>query len=266
MKKFLQIFAVFFAMSIFAQNVSDFKYVMIPGTFKDTKTNRYDLNATLELKLKQKKYTVLFENQKSWPKDAVENPCNVLKAELVDPSNMFKNKIVIQFFDCNGKEISSLEGKSFIKEFEPGMRDALENAAKNLAVSNPIEQKNTEQTQTATSTPEKTGIIAESKPTQVLVSQSATKETLAKASTQPEVYSNGTLTLNKILLGDGEFILVNPQSSVPFATFKPTSKKDIFRVKLSDGSQTLGYIENGKLIVEIPLSDGNFRNETFERK
>lgn len=267
MKKFLQIFAVLFAMSIFAQNVSNFKYVMIPGTFKDAKTNRYDLNATLELKLKQKKYTVLFENQKSWPKDAVENPCNVLKAELVDPSNMFKNKILIQFFDCNGKEISSLEGKSFIKEFEPGMRDALENAAKNLAVSNPVEQKNTEQTQTATiSTPEKTETIAESKSTQVLVSQSATKETPAKSSTQPEVYSNGTLILNKILLGEGEFILVNPQSSVPFATFKPTSKKDTFRVKLSDGSLTLGYFENGKLIVEIPLSDGNFRNETFERK
>ena len=265
MKKFLQIFAVLFAMSIFAQNVSDFKYVMIPGTFKDVKTNRYDLNATLELKLKQKKYNVLFENQKSWPKDAVENPCSVLKAELVDPSNMFKNKILVQFFDCNGKEISSLEGKSSIKEFEPGMRDALENAAKNLAISNPVEQKISTQTVT-TSTIEKTETIAEPKPTQVLVSQNSSTENSNKSADKTEVYSNGTLSLNKIFLGDGEFILVNPQSSVPFATFKPTSKSDTFRVKLSDGSQTIGYFENGKLIVEMPLSNGNFKNEVFDRK
>lgn len=265
MKKFLQIFAVFFAMSIFAQNVSDFRYVMIPGTFQDKKTNRYDLNKTLELKLKQKKYIVLFENQESWPKNAVENPCNVLKAELVDPSNMFKNKISIQFFDCNGKEISSLEGKSLIKEFEPGMRDALENAATNLAISNPVEQKNTAETAT-TSTLEKSEIITEPKPSKVLISQNSSTVNTPKSSEKPEVYSNGTLTLNKIFLGDREFILVNPQSSVPFATFKPTSKKDTFRVKLQDGTSTFGYFENGKIVVEMPLSDGNFKNEIFEKK
>ena len=265
MKKFLQIFAVFFAMSTFAQNVSDFKYVMIPGTFKDAKTNRYDLNATLELILKQKKYTVLFENQKSWPKDALENPCNVLKAELVDPSNMFKNKILVQFFDCNGKEISSIEGKSFIKEFEPGMKDALENAAKNLAISNPVDHKNTAEI-AKNSTIEKSETMSESKPTKVLVSQNYSPINTPKSSEKPEIYSNGTLTLNKIFLGDGEFILLNPQSSVPFATFKSSSKADTFRVKLNDGTQTLGYLENGKIVVEIPNSDGSFSAMIFEKK
>ncbi len=264
MKKFYQIFAVFFAMSIFGQHISDFQYIVIPGTFKDAKANRYDMNSLLAFKLKQKKYTVLPENQISWPKDALDNPCKVLNAELVDPSNMFKNKILINFTDCNGKEISSLEGKSAIKEFEPGMRDALESAAKNIAISNPITQ-NISIPEIAAST-KKAEIKTESKPTQVIVSQNTATETTSKSAEKPEVYSNGTLTLNKIFLGNGEFILVNPESSVPFATFKPTSKTDTFRVKLSDGSATLGYLENEKLVIEMPLSDGNFKNEIFGLK
>ncbi len=275
MKKFLQIFAVLFAVTVFGQNISDYRYVMIPGTFKDVKTNRYDLNDLLALKFKQKKYIVLSENQNSWPIEAVENPCSVLTAELEDSSNMFRNRILIKFFDCKGKEISALEGKSFIKEFEPGMRDALELSAKNIAVSSPVAQEKMAQTEPVkTSFIEKIQTGTETKPSTVIVQQEIHKEispstvasTPIKISEKAEVYSSGTLFLNKINLGDGEFILVNPQSSVPFATFKPSSKKDTFRVKLSDGNATLGYLENGKIVVEIPNSDGSFKNEIFERK
>lgn len=271
MKKFLQIFAILFAISIFGQSISDYHYVMIPGTFKDAKSNRYDLNDLLALKLKQKKYNVLPENQISWPKDAVENPCSVLTAELEDPSNMFRNKILIKFFDCNSKEISSLEGKSSIKEFEPGMRDALEFAAKNIAVSNPITHENVAKSENVkTSTAEKTKIALEKKPKTALLSQTTTKEistlTSNKTSDKSEVYSNGNLTLNKIILGNGEFILANPNSSVPYAIFKPSTKKDTFRVQLGDGTTTLGYIENGQITIEVMNNDGSFRTEIFSKK
>jgi len=244
---------------------------MIPGTFKDAKSNRYDLNDLLALKLKQKKYNVLPENQISWPKDAVENPCSVLTAELEDPSNMFRNKILIKFFDCNSKEISSLEGKSSIKEFEPGMRDALEFAAKNIAVSNPITHENVAKSENVkTSTAEKTKIALEKKPKTALLSQTTTKEistlTSNKTSDKSEVYSNGNLTLNKIILGNGEFILANPNSSVPYAIFKPSTKKDTFRVQLGDGTTTLGYIENGQITIEVMNNDGSFRTEIFSKK
>lgn len=264
MKKYLQIFAVFFAITIFGQNISDYRYVMIPGMFKDAKTNRYDLNDLLSLKLKQKKYSVLFENQESWPKAAVENSCNVLTAELLDPSNMFRNKILIKFFDCKGKEISALEGKSPIKDFEPGMRDALENAAKNIALSNPVEQKNSLQTGTANNIiPESVEIIT-SKKAEETVASITKAENLEPKNT--DVYSNGTLTLNKISVANGEFILANPTNYVPYAVFKPSSKKDTYRVQLSDGSATIGYLEEGKIVIELPNSDGSFRKVIFGKK
>ena len=72
--------------------------------------------------------------------------------------------------------------------------------------------------------------------------------------------------LNKINLSNGEFILVNPNNSVPFATFKPSAKKDVFRVQLQDETATLGYVENGKILVEIPNADGSFKNEEFLKK
>ena len=252
MKKIFPIFALLFSVVIFGQKISDFRYVMIPGTFKDTKTNRYDLNDLLMLKLKQKKYIALYENIISWPKEAVENPCNILNAELMDVSSMFRNKIQLKLVDCNGKEISSFEGKSMIKDFELGMRDALENAANYIAISNPVEQKNTAQRETATiSTSVKTEKVSENTP---------------KTSEKPEVYSNGKLTLNKISVANGEFILANPSNYVPYAIFKPSSKKDTYRVQLQDGTSTIGYEENGKIIVEIPNSDGSFQNEVFTRK
>ena len=135
MKKFFQIIAIFFAVSIFGQTVSDFRYIMIPGIFKNEKANRYDLNDLLLRKLEEKKYTVLYENKMSWPKDALEDPCNILNAELINVSTLFKNKIQIKLFDCNGKEISSLEGRSKIKNLELGARDALENTSKNISPS-----------------------------------------------------------------------------------------------------------------------------------
>lgn len=241
---------------------------MIPGTFKNDKANRYDLNDLLATRLKEKKYVVLYENKNSWPKDAVDYPCTVLNAELSDVSSSFKNKIQFILSDCNDKEITNIEGKSSIKDFEEGMRDALSNSLISLKISNPRDNnlgvKDVNNSAGVnTSLPKLDNVIVENKVDETVATIAKTEKL---ADHKAEVYSNGKLTLNKINLTNGEFILSNPNSSTPYGIFKPSTKKEVYRVYLNDNSATIGYIENGNIVVELANANGTFRKEVFLKK
>ena len=41
---------------------------------------------------------------------------------------------------------------------------------------------------------------------------------------------------------------------------------DVYRVTLENGTSTIGYSENGNLVIEIPTSDGNYKKEVFTAK
>lgn len=278
MKKAIQISTILLATLFYGQSVSNFKYILIPQKFKNEKANKYDLNTLLASKLKAKKFVVITENSIDQPAE-VRNPCEMLKAEVTDASNMFTNKVRIDFKDCNEKTVASLEGKSNIKEFEEGMRAALVASLNNLSPSNPSDQiLISKQESVALNTQQKdikkesnNSITAET--INVSGENTSSNQTAGKvvqsensSGTKAEVYSNGSLALNKIILGNGEFILVNPNNSIPYATFKPSKKKDVFRVQLQDGTTTLGFLEAGKILIEIPNSDGSFRNEEFLKK
>ena len=248
MKKFLQISSVLLVSVLYGQQISDYHYILIPDTFANAKANRYDLDKLLSAQLQAKKFIVITENS---PES--KNLCEYLKAEISDTGNMLTNKVRIEFKDCYNKSLAILDGKSRSKDIEEGMQDALKNAMMNIPVSNPVKNAAALQKESApinTQKEEKTENIA---------SQISTTNTTEKAN----VYSNGTLSLNKIFLSNGEFILANPNNSVPYGIFKPSAKKDTYRVQLQDGTTTLGYLEDGEIIVEIPNADGSFKKEIF---
>ena len=248
MKKFLQISSVFLVSVLYGQQISDYHYILIPDTFANSKANRYDLDKLLSAQLQAKKFIVINENS---PES--KNLCEYLKAEISDTGNMLTNKVRIEFKDCYNKSLAILDGKSRSKDIEEGMQDALKNAMMNIPVSNPVKNAAALQKESApinTQKEEKTENIA---------SQISTTNTTEKAN----VYSNGSLSLNKILLSNGEFILADPNSSAPYGIFKPSTKKDTYRVQLQDGTTTLGYLEDGEIIVEIPNADGSFKKEIF---
>lgn len=265
MKKILQLSSLLFITYFFGQQVSDYQYISVPEKFSDNDVNKYGLNEILQLKLKQKKYTVLAPNSENWPVELAPNSCEVLTANLVNTSNMFKNRLMIEFKDCQNKSLLVLEGKSSIKEFEPGMRAALEDAGKNLPISIPVERQ-------SAAIPKENNNADLLKKEVVLVTEKSTAQvvpapkTQATADQKAEVYSNGSVTFNRIFLANGEFILVNPNNSVPYATFKPSTKKEVYRVQLADGTATLGYLEDGNIVVELANSEGSFRKEIFSRK
>ena len=263
MKKILQISALLLITFFYGQQVSDYQYIYIPEKFNDQDVNKYGLNDLLQLKLKQKKFTVITESKENWPAELLQNPCQVLTADLLNTSNMFKNKLKVEFKNCDNKTIGSVDGISSIKEFEPGMREALEVAAKQIPVSTPVEKSMTlkkEETPNQVEIVKKDSpVVAETKKAQIVPAP----KTEATASQKAEVYSNGSLTLTKIFLTNEEFILVNPNNSIPYATFKPSTKKEVYRVQLGNGTSTLGYLEDGKIVIELANSDGSFRKEIF---
>lgn len=246
MKKISVIISSFCVMLSYAQKVSDYQYIAIAEKFESFKNNSYDLDAFLSKNLKSKSYTVLPENRGQWPSEANANPCNVLNANVINDSGFLRNKIILEFKDCNNKVIASQKGSSSIKEFKEGFTDALSRALATVPVSKPVEnssfQPEVSSVKTVHETPQKNEV---------------------REDKRAERYSNGKLALQKIQLGSGQFILADGNSSVPFATFKETTKKDVFRVKLSSGATTIGYYENGNIVIEIPKSNEGYSKEVF---
>ena len=249
MKKLLSFSLLMIFTTAFSQNISDYRSIYIPKEFADAKANKYGLKDVLKSKLKAKKF-VIVEN-------ATEFSCEMLKAEVSDTSNFIKNKVQLSFKDCNDKVIANYEGKSSIKEFEPGMKEALQFALNNVAVSAPKSSETT--------------ILKEkSEPiSQRNAETNATKlelENEAIAESKAETFSNDTINFKKIIISPNQFILANPNNSVPFAIFKTSTKNDVYHVQLENGSHTLGYWENGKIVIEIPNSDGSYTKEEFLKK
>lgn len=233
----------------FAQKVSDYKYIMIPEKFQTFK-NSYGLEASLAKALQGKKYEILPEAMDKWPTVARNNSCNVVTAEVVNDKNLFTNKVILQFKDCNKKVIFESKGRSDIKEFEEGFADALKEALTKVGVSSPVEML-----------PSRTPDAA-----QTVVHNTTAEPSTSSAAPAANAYSNGKSDLQKIQVDANQFILAKSGSSVPFAVFKTTSKKDVFLVKLADGNTTIGYFENGNIVIDMPLGDGRYSKEVFAGK
>lgn len=243
---------VFLIAVVKAQTVSDYKYIVIPAEFNDFKDNKaYGLSNLLEKSLKAKKYTVLSSTKNDWPSDALMNPCSILNTDLLNDKSMFRNKLILQFKDCNNKVVFNEKGSSMIKEFEPGFQDALKQTLVKIPVSNPT---------TIVSK------VAETTSTEPFKKQlQGSKEAILQTSNVVR-YSNGTISVQKIQIDNSQFILVDGNSSVPFATLKSTTKEDVFRVKLGSGESTIGYYENANIVIEMPKANGDYIKEVFASK
>jgi hypothetical protein len=253
MKKSLAfIFSLFTVIVIFSQNISDYEYIYVPKKFKNFDENEYKLNTLLKNALINKKYKIIQEELVNWPIELRQNPCKVLNAELLNASSMFKNKVNLQFTDCKEKVVLESKASSDYKEFDLGYQDALKTSLIKVPASSPktFDVKETIQ-------PEEPRIIDKQ-----VAQPVATKETVTKT----ESYTNGKISLQKVQISKDQFILVSSSSSVPFATFKNTTKADVYRVVLENGTSTLGYLENGNLVIEILANDGDYKKEVFTVK
>lgn len=236
-------------MLAFGQKVSDYKYISIPVKFETFKED-FGLADLLTKTLRSKNYTVIPSDKLRWPAEAQANPCNVLMADVVNDSGFLRNKVLLQFKDCNSKVISSAKGASNIKDFKEGYQDALKQTFVSVSPANPVNNPTVAQTNV-----QETAVSAQSANNlPSMVDNSAVR------------FSNGKIDLQKVQIDNTQFILVNSGSSSPFATFKTTTKSDVFRVKLQNGESTLGYYENGNIVIEILQPNGEYIKEIFVKK
>lgn len=250
MKKLTLVILTACSMLAFGQKVSDYKYISLPVKFETFKED-FGLADLLTKTLRSKNYTVIPSDKLQWPAEAQANPCNILMADVVNDSGFLRNKVLLQFKDCNSKVISSAKGASNIKDFKEGYQDALKQTFVSVSPANPVNNP----------------IVAQTSVQETAVSaQSVNKVSSAVTDNSAVRFSNGKIDLQKVQIDNAQFILVNSGSSSPFATFKTTTKSDVFRVKLQNGESTLGYYENGNIVIEIPQSNGEYIKEIFLAK
>ncbi len=250
MKKLSLVILSVCSMLAFGQKVSDYKYISLPAKFETFKED-FGLNELFTKTLRSKNYTVIPADKLQWPAEAKDNPCNVLMGDVKDDSGFLRNKVLVQFKDCNDKVVSSIKGASSIKDFKEGFQDALKQTFVSISPANPINH--------AGGTKVQETVAATQVTTATNTASSAPDNSALK-------FSNGKMDLQKIQIDNNQFILVNSNSSSPFATFKATTKSDVFRVKMQNGDSTLGYYENGNIVIEIPQSNGEYAKEIFSKK
>lgn len=261
------IFKIMFVLSfagLSAQSVSDYKYVYVPKKFKDFKTNNaYNLNKILSLKLGDKNYRVVNDLPEEWPEELQQDKCSVLMSEVLNDSNMLKNRVKLDFTDCNGKVVLSIPATGDYKEFDKGFQDALVKAIARVPVS-----ADTRVTLPVAKTEPAAKVenITQEQAVPVNTVQKGTSVNSASTENRAEIFKNGNVAFNKVKLSPTQFIFTNSNSSVPFATFRESTKSGVYRVQLENGIQTLGYDEGNKLVVEIPQNDGSYRKEEFIRQ
>ncbi|UWX59230.1 hypothetical protein N0B40_12440 [Chryseobacterium oranimense] len=250
MKKISILTCIFAVTAVFGQKVSDYKYISIPQTFKDFEKDSYGLDGVLIKTLKSKGYIAIQEGKDQWPAEIEKGSCSFATGNINNKSSFLRNKVEVEFKDCNGKVLFSSKGDSSLKEYKEGYQDALNRSLVSLPVSNPVANLQV----TKTESPKEQQVVKR------------TEEAAPVSENKSGKYTNGKVNLQKIQVDNNQFILADGGSSVPFAVFKTSSKKDVFRVKLSDGSYTIGYFENGNIVIDMPQTNGEFAKEVFSAK
>ncbi|MFC3160669.1 hypothetical protein [Chryseobacterium arachidis] len=257
MKKLSLVILTACSMFAFGQNISDYKYISLPAKFETFKED-FGLGEMLTKTLKGKNYTVIPADKLQWPTEAQNNPCNVLLADIVNDSGFLRNKVQVQFKDCQNKVVKSIKGASSIKEFKEGFQDALKQTYSSISPANPVNQANTNSISNTSTNINTDTAVSATKEIDITNRNSGDNNAIK--------FSNGKQELIRIQVDNKQFILVGQNSSSPFATFRTTTKEDVFRVKLQNGESTLGYYENGNIVIEMPLSNGDYAKEVFSKR
>ncbi|MRJ10804.1 hypothetical protein EDL98_06870 [Ornithobacterium rhinotracheale] len=268
MKKFsILIFALFMWVGQ-AQNIADYEYVYVPKKFSDFDQNQYQLNTFLNWKLKKMGYKTVWKDPLEWPVELRQNPCKVLIADAENVGNLFTNKIKVNFTDCNKNLVAEYKASSSIKDFSEGLRDAMDKALASMPKSAPNPAQNysnvAEETVIVTKKVEKSpynDLLPEEKQAK---GESSVTQIRVNASENP-VFTDGKAELNKIGIGGKSFILIQKGKTDAFAVFRPSAKEGVYRVQLQNGVNTLGYVADDKITIEIPVN-GDFENKVFELK
>ncbi|WP_304297502.1 hypothetical protein [Capnocytophaga leadbetteri] len=119
---------ILFATIALLQMVAVAQTVVVPNKFAFLKSdNEYQLNILTKFLIEKQGFKAYMENEV--PAELLNTPCNILKADVKNESNMMTSKLRLVLTDCANKEVFSSEvGKSREKEYKKSYQEALRNA------------------------------------------------------------------------------------------------------------------------------------------
>lgn len=130
MKKLLTYLFIFgFIIAGSAQEINNYKYVIIPETFEFTgEVDEYQLNSLTNFLFDKYGYNALMKTENK-PDDLYKDPCLGLQTRLEDNSGIFVTKLVFKLLDCNERVVfQSKEGRSREKDYQAAYQEALRDA------------------------------------------------------------------------------------------------------------------------------------------
>jgi len=135
MKKHFLLFALLFSSVIFSQNISDYKYIVVPSKFSFLKeANMYNLNALTKMVFEKQGYEVYYSND-ILPQDLAENRCKALYADMLENNGLFMTKIKVELKDCRNQTVYvSEEGKSREKDFAQAYVQAFREVGRSIEI------------------------------------------------------------------------------------------------------------------------------------
>lgn len=273
MKKIFIAFLIFGSLfSVNAQDLNNYKYVIVPKSFEFSKrTNQYQLNALTKFLFEKYGFKTLMEDENK-PMDLAKNNCLGLKADVNNNSGLFVTKMVVTLTDCQGNVVfTSKEGRSREKEFKTAWHEALRDAFTSVAEldhnyeADPAPEKievaeeaegvkETQEAEVAAELPEKPEEEMEEVPEETeKVASEEKKEYMAKES--PEVAEGEKVFIKdrmqfRLEETSNGYSIYQKGMAEPFATLIKTDKENSY-IYNSLTKQGIAYFdESGSLVVE----------------
>ncbi len=150
----LLIFTLFSIIGYSQNTINKYKYVRLAEKFAFSRfEDQYGVTTTTKLLLEKKGFVVVLGNH-DLPPAVAANPCNALKADVVERNGLFVTRLTLLLQDCQGNTIfKSKEGKSSEKEYPVAYDQALKDAFTSLDAV-PYNYDSTQLTQPQTQQPQ----------------------------------------------------------------------------------------------------------------
>jgi hypothetical protein len=126
------LFVIVFVLTVFRGysqgNLNEYKYIIVPKKFDAfRKENQYKTSTLVKYLFTQKGFNTVYDD--ALPKDLNSDRCLGLIVSVKDESSMLNTKASLVLKDCSSQEVlSTLTGKSKVKEFEDAYKEAITEA------------------------------------------------------------------------------------------------------------------------------------------
>lgn len=264
MKYGLHFICFLMSVSIYAQKVNNYKYVVVPDKYEVMKTaDQHQINALSKFLLEKYGFEAYLESDEK-PFNMEDEACAILYADLQNDSNFIQTRVSFLLKDCEGKTIfKTTQGRSKKKEYKQAYNQALRDAFEDIkalqysydGISNEVSQSSTKKK--AEEIEEPTNTIEPAPEIEVITETIAQKEETVISNTTPAAVTTELDPTKPILYmsEDSSYRAVGFGNSITFYEEDEnigsvTVVKDTSFPVVTSQFEGKGFFKEGRLVIE----------------